>query len=158
MSLLREFLTSGTLGPMTIGLSPVEVQRLLGDPWEVGGTSKQRIWKYGSIQLGFHRDKATRTEALSFIGVYFRDGNLTLPEAISSQGWSPSLQTTKEDFIRFLKEQEIGYSEDRQLTFGTQSALTTESGAQVIFYNSADEAFLDSIQLLQALKAARVCK
>jgi hypothetical protein len=100
MSLLRDFLKCGTLGPVAIGLSPVDVQRILGDPQEVGGTPRQRIWKYGSLQLGFHRDKATRTEVLSFIGLYFRDGNLTLPEAISLDGWFPSRQTTKEDFIR----------------------------------------------------------
>lgn len=149
MHLLREFLASGTLGPVAIGLSPVEVQHILGDPWDVGGTPKQRIWKYGSIQLGFQRDKATRTEALSFIGLYFRSGSLVLPEPIQSEGWFPSRQTTKEDFIRYLKEQGIGYAEDRQLTFETQSALVTESGAHVIFDISAGEVALDSIQLLQ---------
>jgi hypothetical protein len=78
MQLLRQLLKSGTLGPVTIGISPVEVQSILGNPWDEGGTCKQRIWKYGSIQLGFHRDKAKRTEALCFIGVYFRNGNLVV--------------------------------------------------------------------------------
>jgi hypothetical protein len=155
MSLLRDFLKCGTLGSVAIGLSPAEVQRILGEPSEVGGTPKQRIWKYGSIQLGFHRDKATRSEALSFLGLYFRDGKLTLPEAISLEGWLPSRQTTKEDFIRYLKEQGIGHSEDRLLAFETQLALATESGAQVIFDTSASEVTLDSIQLLQDRKADR---
>jgi hypothetical protein len=155
MQLLREFLESGTLGPIAIGLSPLEVQHILGEPWDVGGTPKNRIWKYGSIQLGFYRDKATRTETLEFIGLYFRYESLTLPEAISPGGWFPSQRTTKEDFVRYLEEQGVGYSENRQLTFETQSALNTEIGAQVIFYNSAGEAFLDSIQLMQDPKTVK---
>lgn len=155
MQLLRQFLRSGTLGSITIGLSPVQVQGILGSPWDEGGTRKQRIWKYGSIQLGFHWDKATQTEALSFIGMYLRNGNFALPETIPSEGWFPTRQTSKEDFIRFLKEQGIGYSEDRQLTFETQSTLVTESGAHVIFDSSAGEVALDSIQLLRDPKTAR---
>ena len=158
MSLLRDFLKGGTLGPIAIGLSPVEVQRILGEPWDVGGTPNQRIWKYGGIQLGFQRDKVTRAEMLSFIGLYLRDGSFALPETISSGGWFPSRQTTKDDFIRYLKEQGIGYSEARQLTFETQSGLVTESGAQVIFDGSAGEVALDSIQLLQHQKATRTCQ
>lgn len=154
MPLLREFLESGKLGPIAIGLSPVEVQHILGDPWDVGGTSKDRLWKYGAVQLGFHRDNATRTEALCFIGLYFRSGSLDLPEAIAPEGWFPSRRTTKGDFIRYLEEQGIGHSVDRQLTIETQSALTTESGTQVTFDSSVDEVFLDSIQLLHAPKRA----
>jgi hypothetical protein len=155
MQLLRDFLESGTLGPLAIGISPLEVQQLLGDPWDVGGAAKNRIWKYGTIQLGFHRDKATRTETLDFIGLYFRYGSLALPEAISPEGWFPSQRTTKEDFIHYLKEQRIGYLEDKRLTFGTQLVLAMESGAQVIFDKSADEVTLESIQLLQDPKTVK---
>src|SRR5215471_7321645 len=97
---LRDFLKSRMLGPGTIGLSPVEVQDRLGKPWDVRGTPRQRIWKYGSIQLGFERDKPTRTEAVSFIGLYF-DDSLALPELIRQEGWFPSRSTTKEDFIHY---------------------------------------------------------
>jgi hypothetical protein len=152
---LREFLETGTFGPVAIGLSPVEVQLCLGNPWEAGGTAKQRIWKYGAMQLGFQRDKATRTESLSFIGLYFGHESLALPEGIRSEGWFPSRQTTKEEFIRYLDEQGIGYSEDEQLTFETQFALATESGARVVFDSSAGEVTLDSIQLLQDPKLAK---
>jgi hypothetical protein len=152
---LREFLKSGTLGPVTMGLSPVEVQHRLGKPWDVGGTPKQRIWKYGAIQLGFYWDKETRTAGLGFIGLYFCHDSLALPEVIQLEGWFPSRYTTKEDFIHYLEDQGICYSEDQRLTFETQLALATESGAHVIFDRSGDEVTLDSIQLLQDPTAAR---
>ncbi len=152
---LREFLESGTLGPVTMGLSPVDVEHRLGKPWDVGGTRKQRIWKYGAIQLGFYRDKPTRTEAVSFIGLYFDHDSPALPEAIRLEGWFPSRYTTIEDFIHYLEEQGICYSEHQQLTFETQVVLVTKSGAHVTFDRSEDEVTLDSIQLLQDPKAAK---
>jgi len=147
MQTLREFLVSGTLGPLAFGLSPVEVQHCLGEPWDIGVDRKVRLWKYGAIQLSFYWDKETRAEELHFIGLYFRDDSLVLPEAIRLEGWFPSRHTTKDDFIHYLAEQGICYSEDQQLTFETQLTLATESGAHVTFDRSGDEVTLDSIQL-----------
>ena len=158
MHKLQEFLESGTLGPVVIGLSPVEVQKRLGEPQDVGGTPKHRIWKYGSMQLGFQRNKETRSEAVSFIGLYFRDENLTLPEAVRPEGWFPSQRTMKRVFVRYLEEQGLAYTEDKDLSFETQSALTTSSGAHVIFDCSEGEVILDSIQLLCEPKAAGQCQ
>lgn len=149
MQLLRHFLEKGTLGPIALGLSPLEVQHKLGNPEDVGGTPKNRLWKYGSIQFGFHRNKAAPTGELDFIGLYFRYGRLTLPKSISLEGWIPSETTTIEEFIHYLEEQGIGYSEDRQLTFETQSTLTTDSGASIVFTSSEGEFTLDSIQLIE---------
>lgn len=156
MHYLVQFLDHGALGPVAIGLSPVEVQQLLGNPQDVGGTPKHRIWKYGPIQLGFRRDKSTGTEAVFFIGLYFRHENLAPPAAVGSEGWFPAQHTSKEDCVRYLEEQGVSYSEDKQLTYETQFALLTRSGARVIFDSSSGEAILDSIQLLREPKAAEV--
>jgi hypothetical protein len=154
MPKLQEFLERGTFGPVAMGLSPLEVQERLGDPQEAGGKPKHRIWKYGSMQLAFERDRSTRTEAVSFIGFYFRDENLTLPKAIQLEGWFPSQRTMKGAFVRYLEEKGVYYSEDKLLSDETQSALRTRSGAYIIFACSAGEVVLDSIQLARGLKAA----
>jgi hypothetical protein len=149
---MREFLENGSLAPVAFGLSPDEVRRAVGGPPEVGGTPKQRIWKYGPLEIGFRRDPALRTEAVSFIGLYFRQERLDLPAGIRTEGWFPSRRTTKEEVVRFLDGQQIGYRQDEQLTSEMQSALATECGARIIFDCSEGEATLDSIQLLRELR------
>ena len=153
MHKMREFLENGRLAPVAIGLSPDEVRQALGAPPEVGGTPKQRIWKYGSMQLGFLRDPALRTEVVSFIGLYFRSGSLDLPEVIGSGEWFPSSLATKEEVIRYLEDQDVPYSQDKRLTFETQFALATPCGASIIFDCSEGEGILDSIQLLREPKS-----
>ncbi len=149
MHKLREFLENGRLAPIAIGLSPDEVQLALGQPLEVGGTPKQRIGKYGSMQFGFRRDPALRTEVVSFIGLYFHSGSLDLPEVIVAGEWFPPSHATKEEVIHYLEDQDVPYSRDKRLTFETQFALATPCGASIIFDCSEGEWILDSIQLLR---------
>lgn len=155
---MREFLENGTLAPVAFGLSPDDVRRAIGGPQEVGGTPRQRIWKYGPLEIGFRSDPALRTEAVSFIGLYFRQERLDLPAGVQTEGWFPSPRTTKEDFVRYLEGERIGYREDRLLTSETQSALATEGGASIIFDCSAEGATLDSIQFLQESRPCEPCR
>jgi hypothetical protein len=57
---LQSFVSSGDLGPISLGCSPEELVRCFGDPEATGGTSrKQRqptIWKYGDVEFYFPRD------------------------------------------------------------------------------------------------------
>lgn len=154
MDTIQQFLERGTLGPISLGLDPIEVQRLLGMPADVGGTAKQRIWKYGSLQLGFQRDQTTRAEALSFIGLYFRAEGFALPPPIRIDGWFPSAGVPREDFVRYLADHDMGYAEDARLSGDTQSVLSTKSGASVIFAVSPGTVVLDSIQLIHVPKRA----
>ena len=99
------------------------------------------------MQIGFQRDKATRTEAVCFIGLYFRQEDLDLPKVIRAEDWFPSRRLPKEDVVRRLDEQDIHYWSDSRLTFEGQLALVTRSGANIIFDCSDGEEVLDSIQL-----------
>ncbi len=58
---MQDFLQSGQLGPIRLGMSRTQVRELLGDPDDIGGTSrKYRVpatWKYGDIELHYERGK-----------------------------------------------------------------------------------------------------
>lgn len=57
---LEQFLTFGQLGPLSVGLTNIDVRAAIGDPDAEGGLSrnqnKPRIWKYGDIELHFAPD------------------------------------------------------------------------------------------------------
>ena len=65
---LDEFLRTGELGPVRMGMSRDDVLRVLGEPERLGGTSKNHpqalIWKYGDVEL--HFDPGTDLIALVY--------------------------------------------------------------------------------------------
>ncbi len=64
---MEDFLRTGELGPIHLGLTHGQVHGLLGDPDDVGGASRRQrtptIWKYGDIELYF----ADSTDRLTLI-------------------------------------------------------------------------------------------
>lgn len=55
---LQEFLLTGVLGPVHLGMTREQVRHALGEPDALGGTSRKyrtpTIWKYGTIELLYH--------------------------------------------------------------------------------------------------------
>jgi hypothetical protein len=144
MDTLQEFLEVGRLGPLVPGLSVAQAERALGVPDDVGVNLP--IWKFGALQIAF--DSANPNAVLVFIGVYFRDANSVLPKSITVQGWFPNPGATKEQVLGYLTSHAIEYRADPQLSFDTQSAFRSKSGAHIVFDMRNGSAFLDSIQLL----------
>ncbi len=56
---VRDFLKTGELGPVRLGMSREQVQELLGEPDDTGGNSRRHrvptIWKYGDLELHFEQ-------------------------------------------------------------------------------------------------------
>jgi len=56
---LQDFLRSGALGPVQVGMTRDQVRHELGEPDATGGASRQyrtpSIWFYGSLELIFER-------------------------------------------------------------------------------------------------------
>jgi len=54
---LKTLIETGTIGPVSLGMSRPQVQSFLGSPEDVGGASRKHrepsIWKYGDIELHF---------------------------------------------------------------------------------------------------------
>jgi hypothetical protein len=56
---MREFLSTGELGPIRLGSSVDSLKSVFGDPSDVGGTSRRRkpgIWKYGDVEFHLTND------------------------------------------------------------------------------------------------------
>lgn len=81
MASLDEFLTTGRLGEIAVGASKDFVRQLLGEPEDVSTQRNPELWKYGAIQLGFHKGKGAKLAALHFIGLYFQSGKVSIPDA-----------------------------------------------------------------------------
>jgi hypothetical protein len=67
MASFPEFLLAGRLEPLAWGISPEEVQKLLGPPEDTSVGKKPLIWKFGSAELAFFRNKTTETTALESV-------------------------------------------------------------------------------------------
>ena len=67
---LLEFLKTGSLGPIVLGMNPSEVVEHIGDPDQESQKKNPLTLKYGSLQLVFwrHRSKSQlRNIALNFL-------------------------------------------------------------------------------------------
>src|SRR5437660_10048556 len=97
MATLKQFLTTGQLGDIALGISQGEVLRLLGEPEAKGGDGKAVIWKYGPLQVTFN--KAADCTAIGMIVLC--TGNGAMPKSIHLEGWVPGPNTNFEDFKHF---------------------------------------------------------
>lgn len=137
---LREFLQTGTLGDLAIGLSTAEVRQILGNPEDtsIGKANRPIIWKYGALQLHFDHDH------LNFVGLYFRNGEEAWPDALCWEGWMPTAQTTLPELQDHLAG--VGLQTCIDLDEQDQITLLVGPGVTVIFDRGRDWSRLDSIQ------------
>ncbi len=133
--MIEQFLRNGRLGELHLGLTRNDVRRLLGDPADYSENNK--IWKYGGLQVSFSLD------SLSFIGLYFDNGVLTLPAVM---GELTFMENNIENFERFMLANRIEYTVNNTLTFDDQKTLhLIPSQVNVTF----SEGRLHSMQLRQ---------
>jgi hypothetical protein len=98
MASIDEFLQTGRLGAIAIGMSKDDVRGRLGEPDDVSVKKNPEIWKYGALQLTFYRGSHVEGPVLSGIGLYFHDPTASLPDPLGLTGWRPSGETTIEAF------------------------------------------------------------
>jgi hypothetical protein len=137
---LEEFLRSGKLGSLHLGSSRSEVRRLLGEPPDRSEQSWQNeIWKYHGVEIAF------RSDSLSFIGLYFEDGEVVLPQALLETGKLTIENERVEDVEGFLRARRIDFTVENDLTFDDYRVLRiTESHVGIGFV----EDHLRSMQLI----------
>jgi hypothetical protein len=147
MATLKDFLETAALGPIAEGLSPEQVRAILGEPDDVS-QSKNPIWKYGALQLGFYKDKGTSDSKLTvvFIGLYYRMPSEAVPKALGLTGWLPSAATTGQEFKDYLASVSLTASSDT--AFEGEDQLVLPSGVRLVF----DAGKLDSIQFAARFK------
>jgi len=133
-----EFVKTGQLGELHCGMSKEEVRNLIGDPEAVSSQQNPQIWKYGHLELTFYRSSQGESPWLVSIVIHFHSQSLKLPGSQGLGGWSPTGETTFEEFRGFLEDSAIRV--DGGVTSGPHQHLILGSGVRVTF----DEARLYS--------------
>lgn len=138
---LREWLTTGQLGPLRPGLSPEEVRRLLGEPDATGGVSRRyprpSIYVYGSVEVHF-----CQRPPHEIIGIFWEVGErgalqLPSPYVIADWGITPGMR--KAEVEAYLHAQRLGFE---YAPHQPPSTFMLPSGVRITFNESG---CLDSI-------------
>jgi hypothetical protein len=136
MTSLVEFMASGTIGPVRLGLSQSEVTRFWGEAPDVS-RGRPRIVRYGPVEVTFIDG------LVGLLAIYTRHRTHPGPLALD---WDVDESTTAEALRRRIDELGLRYERVPALCFDTQEALRiADSGVVAIF----DRNRLDSLQLSQ---------
>jgi hypothetical protein len=136
MASMKEFLTTGNLGGIHLGMFEEDLRELLGEPEATGCQRDADVWKYGPLQLVFRRQ--TGHSLLAMIVLSTENGGKPLPKGLSFQDWMPGLDTSAEEFLQFLAEAGLqdklkpGFSSEYQLNYivepSAEAVFNLESG------------------------------
>jgi hypothetical protein len=139
MATLVEFLKTGRLDGISVGISRDEVRALLGEPEDVSTNKFPQTWKYGPLQLAFYKSADGSNPLLASISMCFHEPEQRFPEAIKIDGWLPDPETTFDAFRTFLDANHVRVIGG--VTSGPDKHLVLESAVRVTF----DEDLIDSI-------------
>lgn len=90
---LQQFLETGTIGNLRLGVTAEDVRELLGPPDDVGGTSRKyprpSIYVYGSVELFFSQSRPARCVGIWW---YAHRGPFCLTTDATQQLLSPGMR------------------------------------------------------------------
>ncbi|HEX5083875.1 MAG TPA: hypothetical protein VFY40_17635 [Blastocatellia bacterium] len=116
--MLQDFIDTGKLGPIYLGISKRELQSILG-PAEA--TSDERkgleIWKFHDLQVALYQD------AVYFIGVYVTNDSIKLPPPLKFDDQALAQIMRLEGLKKFLMAEDLEFNIDDKLTFDDQACL-----------------------------------
>ena len=131
MVTMREFLTSGRLGAVQLGLRPEQVTQLLGQPDDRSARSRPvLLLRYGSVELAFMPVPDTADSTLASVAVHFAHPDRDVPPALRPTDWVPTHDTDEDQLRRFLQQAGI---EAHSRADGEQSHLILQTGATATF-------------------------
>ena len=129
--MIDEFLRSGDLGGLHVGLSRSEVRELLGTETDHSQRSwKNEIWRYESLQVSFVED------LLHLIGLYFEPGDkvLRLPRTLVPDGKIVFAETAIPEVEKRVLGLGLHFTVTEDLTFDDQRVIRIEeSGVGIVF-------------------------
>lgn len=131
MPLMRDFLQTGHLGEIQLGLRPDQVIAILGDPEDQSVKKRPvQILRYGAVQFSFVAIPDTEDSRMASVAIYFDDTDRLIPPPLSPTDWLPTGNTTEQQFRQFLEQTGMQVHSSVQ---GEQAYLIIASGASVVF-------------------------
>jgi hypothetical protein len=122
---MKEFLRSGAFGPITLDMSRMQVQELLGPPDRLGGITSSKditppIWSYGDLELHYEPD------ADRLILIYM--DNFKIPSggnAIDLDPWIIKGRISRKKVENALSLTDIKYRQGSELSFDGVHIITS---------------------------------
>ncbi|OPZ91347.1 MAG: hypothetical protein BWY74_01990 [Firmicutes bacterium ADurb.Bin419] len=151
MSSIINFLKTGKLGALEIGITKQSVEEYLGIPEAISYNKSFVILKYGDIQLSFYKGIENDEEEyiLKHIHIDF-DDSIRFPHILNISGWCPTSDTNYAKFIEETKKYGVTLHEDKQHTYkGIQLGLKSVSGVIAIFDDEDYENRIVSMSLFE---------
>jgi hypothetical protein len=128
---MQEFVSTGHLGDIMIGITADRAQQVLGAPDARSARHDPvEILRYGALELVFRRVPKTTDSRLVAIALYLGDQDRLIPEPARFADWLPAADTTEQQFREFLAG--VGIA-PRSTAAGESSHLVLPSGAQIVF-------------------------
>jgi hypothetical protein len=126
---LEQFVKSGQLGPLVLGMRPDEVHVVLGEPTERSRKTNPLVLKYGPLELTFWGAKA-RAPHLVRLSLEVDDLH-ALPQQLRPGDWALTRRRSLDDFLAFLNS--VGATPLDVLRGADESVVLMPSGARASF-------------------------
>lgn len=133
MATLAQFLRTGSLGPVVLGMDPFAVVEQIGDPEQVSQKKNPLTLKYGSLKLVFWRHG--RKSQLRDITLNFLPEFKPLPSQVALTDFNPRGRPTEEHFRDFIHES----------SYPPVHLTERESARQMIFLSGVVVDFADGL-------------
>lgn len=101
--LLLRFLSTGQLGPLALGIGPLEAQALLGQPTDQSTKQNPLVLRYDALDLTFTRDKPGPLRLVQIV-IAADDPARTLPVGLGGGSSGIDRPTTVEQFRLLLRD------------------------------------------------------
>ena len=103
MATLEEFLRTGHLGPVVLGMTTSDVTLALGDPQTISAKSNPLQLIYGSLKLSLWKSPSDEIHHLREIAIVYDERPSPLPKTVAFTDWRPRGRPTGRQFRLFLK-------------------------------------------------------
>ncbi|AFY56811.1 hypothetical protein Riv7116_4389 [Rivularia sp. PCC 7116] len=135
---LKDFLKTGKLGKIHIGICIRDVIKILGKP-ELSTQIKPNIdiYKYGDLELTFD------CRIIKQIKISLNHNSPQIPNQLAKEIWSIKQSTKIEDLLDIIDNYEISWRVHEKWSFDRQLCLVTE--AEVLLYFDLDRREFQSL-------------
>jgi hypothetical protein len=143
MATLKQFMRTGHLGPVILGMSANDVVIALGEPEGTSRKSSPLVLKYGCVQLSFWRGSNQGVPQLREIVIAYQPVFEPAPESLAFTDWALASPPTEQEFKLYV--QQIDYPPTHLVEGPSGKQLLFPSGVAALF----TDGMLHSIRLVQ---------